>query len=248
MSRQFNDTSTLTGLVQGYELEIGANPGDVSGNTTKLKQFAAATKGAFDRYWQIALPASGKWQLDDSNQTDYPIITTNLVDGQRDYSFTTDESGNLVLDIYRVFVLTSATGTQYVEIFPVDQQSDTNTEGFTDGQNSEGTPYRYDKTANGIFLDPISAYDADDGLKVYINREASYFASTDTTKKPGVPGIHHDYFFLRPAMEYARRNNLAVADRLEVAVLRFEEAIKEYFGHRAKDERNRITTKPINFR
>lgn len=232
-----------------YEQEIGVNQGDVSGDTTRLKQFTADVNNALDDYFTIALPASGTWQLDDSNQTDYPIITTNLVDGQRDYAFTTDGSSNLILDVFRVFVLTSATGTQYVEIFPVDQQSDFETTGFTDGQNAEGTPYHYDKTANGIFLDPIPSYNATNGLKVYVNREASYFTSSDTTKKPGVPGLHHKYFYLKPAAEYARRNNLAVADRLSVEVLKMErETIPQYFNARSRDERKQLTMKPINFR
>src|SRR3990167_11282297 len=103
MSIQFNQTaSPYRGLVQFYEKEIGANRADVSGTAEKLAQFTSDVNQALDDFWAIAIPASGTWQLDDSNQTDYPIITTNLVASQRDYSFTTDGSSNLILDIYRV--------------------------------------------------------------------------------------------------------------------------------------------------
>ena len=204
-----------------------------------------------DDFWNIALPASGRWQLDDSNQTDYPIITTNLVANQRDYNFTTDETGNLILDIYRVLVLASATGTTYYDIYPVDAQSDIDTFGLTDGQDTTGTPFRYDKTANGIFLDPIPSYSATNGLKIYINREASYFTTADTTKKPGVPGILHKYFYLKPALDYARRNNLSNYNTLAVEVEKMEGkggTIEKHFAFRSRDERKQLTMSPIRFR
>ena len=53
---------------------------------------------ALDAFLAIALKACGGWQFDDSNQTKDPIITTDLVSDQRDYHFTTDEQGNLILD------------------------------------------------------------------------------------------------------------------------------------------------------
>lgn len=246
MSRTFNDTTNLNGIVQAYEEEIGANQGDISGNTTKLKQFVSATKSAFDRYWSIALTASGKWQLDDSNQTDYPIITTNLVANQRDYAFTTDGSSNLILDIYKAAVLGSATGTLYSEIDPVDAQSEKYSPFVEDNTSTTGVPSTYDKTSNGIFLNPIPSYSATNGLKVYINREASYFATSDTTKKPGVPGNHHDYFYLYPAMIYARRflsNDQYL--KIKAAIDVMEKGIVDDFSRREKDVVPMFTPEPI---
>lgn len=264
MSLVFNDTSTFRGLVQIYEREIGANQGDISGDTTKLKQFTADCNLALDDFVVLALKSSGRWQFDDSNQTDYPIISTNLISGQRDYSFTTDGSGNLILDIYKVFVA-NASGL-FTEITPVDVQSATNlgsfgnTSGrvwnnsddlssFTNGQNASGVPFRYDKTANSIFLDPIPNYNYTNGLKVYINREATYFSYDDTTKSAGIPGTFHKYLALKPALDYARRNSLANLPRLEAEVVKLEGLpgqpglIAEYFGRRARDERWRLTIK-----
>ena len=255
MSLEFSDTTNNDGLVQHFEIEVGGIDGlaAFSGNTTNLKVVTALINQALDDFWNIAIPASGKWQLDDSNQTDYPIVSTNLIASQRDYSFTVDASSNLILDIYRVFVLTSATGTQYREIYPVDAQSDIETWGLTDGQNLEGPPYRYDKTANGIFLDPIPSYSATNGLKLYINREASYFTTASTTKKPGVPGVLHKYFYLKAASEYARMNTLSVYPGLEREVIKYEGVngsggiIREHFGYRARDERKRLTMAKNNF-
>lgn len=241
-----------------YEREIGAVRGTVSGNTDRLKEFTADVNQALDEFIRIALSSSGTWQFDDSNQTDYPIITTNLVANQRDYAFGSDGSGNLTLDVYRVFVADSS--GVFSEIFPVDVSTGGERESipssgqlypatlstFTDGRNTTGTPTRYDKLANSVFLDPIPSYNYTNGLKVYVNREGSYFVYTDTTKKPGVPGLFHSYFYLKPALMDARRNNTANLPRLEAEILKMEGnegvngTIGQYFASRMRDEGARL--------
>lgn len=206
---------------------------------------------ALDEAISIALDAGGTWQYDDQNHTDYPIIYTSLVSGQRDYAFTDDEQGNLILDIYRVFV--KHPGGVYQEIYPIDAQSDESTEAFTDGQNLTGVPTRYDKTGNGILLDYIphssiytNASDLTDGLKVYINREGSYFTTSDTTKKPGIDPLCHDFMWLKPAYEYARthslKNRVALRDELEMVRKR----ISERYARRERDVVNRLTARQTN--
>lgn len=246
MSLQFNDTTAYKGIVQTYEKEAGFNLGDISGDTTALKLLAADVNLALDDFWAIALPASGDWQLDDSNHTDYPIMTTNLVSGQRDYSWTVDGNSNLVLDIYRAVILPSATATLYQDIYPTDAQS-APLGGLLENNTNTGTPFQYDKTANGIFLDPIPSYNATSGLKIYINREPSYFVSTDTTKKPGVPGLFHRYFAIKPAMEYSRRKGLTSYAGLANEVAQMEKAIKAYFGKRERDVRPIMRGKKIDY-
>lgn len=268
MSLVFNDTTTYRGLVQLYEKEVGLQRGTISGDTDRLKEFTADVNEALDDFTRIALRASGTWQWDDSNQTDYPIITTDLISGQRDYTFTTDGNSNLILDIYKVFVASPA--GIFTEMLPVDVESGwegqptpgarsgfiypTTLDSFTDGLNQSGTPNRYDKLANGIFLDPIPNYNSTNGLKMYVNREASYFVYTDTTKKAGIPGILQRYLFVRPAYDYARRNNLANASQILLELIKMEGdpaqgrvgTIAEYFSARPRDERNRLVAAQHN--
>ena len=248
MSLQFNDTTNKKGIIQAIERRIfPGSPGYISSDTDRLKHFTAEINIAFDNLLALIFKADGTWQFDDSNHTNYPIITTNLVDGQRDYTFTTDSGGNLILDVYRVAILASATATLYEEIYPVDQQSESAGLDMVAGSTVEGVPYRYDKTANGIFLDPIPSYNATNGLKMYINREASYFAYNDTTKKPGVAGIFHEYFALRPAYQYAYANNIQTAAVLRSEMLEMESAVQEYYSRRSKDERKIIRPKITNY-
>jgi hypothetical protein len=190
---------------------------------------------ALDNVWATIFKAGGRWQYDDSSHADYPIITTNLVSGQRDYAFVTDEQGNVILDIYKV-VMAQPDGT-FVDITPVDVQSEKDTVGFYDGLDTQGTPTKYDKTANAIFLDAIPNYSITNGLKVYINREGSYFTTADTTKKAGFAGLFHEYLALRPSYQYAYRNSLKNAPVLQNEMLKMEAAIKSHYGKRERDAR-----------
>lgn len=247
MSKVFSNTTTKAGIIQGLERALFGDSGDarISGNALLLAQFTARINEALDRAHALIFRADGRWQFDDTNHTDYPIITTTLVAGQRDYPFVTDENSNLILEVSKVLVADD--NGKFSEIKPVDQQTDLGVSPFWDANNEQGTPDRYDKTANGIFLDPIPSYTETDGLKVFISREGSYFTTADSTKKPGIAGIFHEYFVLRPAWQYAYENNLSNAGALRDEMLRVEESMVEYYSRRSKDEQPKITPKDIDY-
>lgn len=233
MSLVFNDTSTKRGIIQRIERLIKTGDAGISGDTTLLKEFTADINLALDYVFALIFSGGGKWQFDDSNHTDYPIITTDLVLGQRDYAFVLDGQSNLILDVYKVLVKDSS--GIYQEVTPVDVQSDEDMGGFYDGRDLQGVPTRYDKTASGIFLDKIPSYNSTAGLKVYINREGSYFTTSDTTKKAGFAGLFHEILALRPAYQYAFINSLSNTNKIQEEMLRMEMALKDYYGKREKD-------------
>ena len=247
---QFSDTTNYNGLIQRFELRIGGESalGSVSGNTIKLKLATVDFNIALDDYNYLAIEHSGMWQWDDFNHSKYPIIKANIVASQRDYSFTTDEQGYYILDIYKVAILTSATATLYTDIEPVDEQDQDDSSGFINESTTTGIPTKYGKTANGIFFDVLPNYAATSGIKLYTNREANHFISSDTTKVPGIPQLHADYLPLRAAELYAQRNSLADYPSLRAERLQMEENIKGYFGRREKDVRHIMRMQPINFR
>jgi hypothetical protein len=177
------------------------------------------------------------WNVDDFNHTDYPIIKMNLVSGQRDYAFTYDEQTNLILAISKVMV-NNGSGTFNV-IEAVDQQTQ-DVPGFYDGQNLTGVPTRYDKTANAIFLDPIPSYNSANGLKVFIDREPSFFLSSDTTKVAGFDGLCHDYLYLKPAYEYCRDKGLQQAERIYRDLQDSIKRIKDRYAHKDRDFAKRL--------
>lgn len=233
ISLQFSDTVNNRGIIQLINSLVNVDS----------TQYSTAEKTrdvnlALDRVFALIFQVGGTWQFDDSNQTDYPIISTNIVSGQRDYTFTSDANGNLVLEIYRVLVADSA-GTFY-DVRPVDVAQKTAPKSFTDGLNVQGLPINYDKLGNGIFLDPIPNYNRTGGLRIYINREGSYFTTSDTTKRAGFAGLFHEYLALRPAWQYAVRKGLSNVRELERQVLQMEQDIMDFYKAREKDVQKRL--------
>src|SRR3990167_9794420 len=251
MSLVISQTTTKKGILQMIEQTLGFPDAYITGDSTRQAQWLARVNLSLDKAFHIIFGADGKWQFDDRNHTDYPIITTNIVASQRDYSFTTDENSNLILDIARVFYRKSTT-EPYYELFPIDVQSDAESEisSIVDGMNTEGQPTKYDKTATGIFLDMIPPSAVTSGLKIYINREGSYFTSSDVTaqtKTPGFAGLYHLYCVYEPAYQYAVANNLSNREALDREVQRLELDITEYYSRRSRDERTVMYGEPINY-
>lgn len=193
---------------------------------------------ALDEALAIIFQLGGTWQFDDGNHTADPIITTDLVDGQRDYHFTTDEQGNVILDILRVQVADSS------EVFHDLEKVDMIRNGpstMSDGADTEGIPTKYGLIGNGIFLDLIPSYNSTGGLKIFINREASYFTADDTDKVVGIDGLCHDFLYLKPSYEYARDKNLANREALFRDLQISIQKIKDRYKIKERNVVNRMT-------
>lgn len=221
-------------------------------NTTSSYTLAAKTvdvNNAFNVFMLRAIKAEGNWQVDDTNQTNYPIIFGDIVSGQQDYTFSSDETGNQILDIYKVRIKDSSGNWHTLK--QVDLQT-----GNDDDLNSTVTsiPTKYRLTSNGIFLIDIPNYSLADSLEIYINRTPTYFLTSDTTKEPGIPNIFHEYLALRPAYYYCLSKGLPQTNKLGEELLKFEGdedrgitgLIESYYAKRNKDEITQIKIKYRN--
>lgn len=240
---QFYDSTNGDGIV-----DLINDLANTDNNDYTLTRKTRDINSALNRFWLLALEAEGRWQVDDSNQTDYPIITMNLVDQQQDYSFTMDGSSvpNQVLEIQRVSVLDS-NGVEQL-LTPID----INDVGvaMSEYRKDAGLPVEYDKNATGVFLFPkpsTSDVTLTNGLKVYISRTPSYFVSTDTTKQAGIPRLFDEYLALRPAYQFAFRKNLPQVQVLKQEMMEMEQAIKDFYSRRNRDEKPKITSRGAKY-
>lgn len=207
---------------------------------------------ALNWYMVMANQSAGNWRpADDTNQTDYPVVFADLVSGQQDYVFTVDEQGNQILDIYKVRIL-QPDGVTWRTLTPVDV-NDVTKDQQTYNLTSSGTPDKFYVTANGIFLVVPPNYswrigtELKSGLEIYTNRTPTYFTSSDTTKKAGIPWVHHEYLALRPSWLYCVQKGLSQAS--SYALLLFgadgksgmEGAIKSYYSNRTRYEERKMT-------
>jgi hypothetical protein len=253
MSIEYNNQTTKRGLVQKYEKALGMDYGDVSGNSELLAEFTANVNDCIDDYLLLWAKSAGTWQGDDINHTSYPIITRNIVSGTRDYDFTSDGSGNRIVDLQKVLILESATATNYVEITPIDELNTSISDILLN--TNTGVPRQYGKLANAILLDLIPNYSVTAGIKMIVNREGSYVTTADTTKIIGVPA-YHEYFYLKPAFIKAKQKSLSVANSLEKDVIDLEGSerlnitgkIQAFFSARERDVRKRLAVNVENTR
>jgi hypothetical protein len=250
MSLQFNiPASPYNGIIQRIEQEAYGMDGlgRISGNSQLLGQWTTSVNLAKTDALRLILDSDGKVQFDDSNHTDNPIVYFDIVADQRQYSFTADEQSNLILDIAKVAILKSATDTTYEELKPRDARQDDNSPYVTDDSSVTGVPYDYDRTSSGIKFDPIPDYSATNGLKVYIDRETTFYTTADTTKTTGFDPRIDEYLVVKPMLNYAMTNTLASVPLLRERVALLEKDIKRIYGRKGADERKIITHKKIRF-
>jgi hypothetical protein len=186
-----------------------------------------------DKIMSYGISADRRFQLDDTNHTKLPIGTTNLVAGQSDYSFLTDEQNNPIINLTRIDVQDS-TGI-WRQLKPIDQNEIG--DALDEFMENDSLPEFYDKIADNIirlYPAPISSVTA--GLKFYFQRTGSYFVDADTTKAPGVSPLLHRGFVIASAYDGALTlgtNNLSA---LAVELQKEDLKMKEYFAIRNTDE------------
>ena len=189
-------------------IQRNTNTQNTTTSSYTLAQKTLDVNNALNNFFILANSAGGNWRpADDTNQTDYPIIYANLLSGQQDYTFTVDETGNQILDIYKVRLL-QPDGVTWLTLEQIDQDTITDADLQT---TVGGTPTQYYINSNGIFLVQKPNYTTTGAIEVWINRTPTYFVTTDTTKKAGIPWVFHEYLALRPSYFYALQKGLPQA-------------------------------------
>jgi hypothetical protein len=234
----FSDTTNLQGLVQDFERLTGIGIGNVSGDTAQLKSFTARANHWLDRTVGIILGADNRWQWDDTNHTTLPIGTADIVSGQGTYKFDAQW-----LRVNR-FEIANSSGTFGV-LDPIDQADIL--QGYTTYRSTAGLPTEVDVIGDTITLKPTPNYNYTNGLKVFFQRRPSYFASTDTTKEPGIPAVAHRLLSYGPAFDYAIEKNLSNVSVLRDEIERMEQRLEEFISERSRYEKPRIIPKRYGY-
>lgn len=234
----FSDSSTMLGLVQDTLFRTNTNV-----NEFPLKDITRYINEGYSRVAFIILQADGRMQWDDTNHTDQPISVFDLVASQAYYEIFVAAPAAIQdwLMIDRVTIKDS--NGNWKDLTPIDRKDIPAPDEFMD---TAGAPSYYDFNGSELLLYPATNYASSGGAKIYFNRAPSYFASTDTTKRPGFATIFHDYlslyatqqwnitkkgdYGLQPLLDkkeleiakfYSKRNKLEVP-RLSRAVERFK--------------------------
>lgn len=218
---QFSDTTNKNGIIQECEFWTGQNDGTISGSDTLLKQFANRVNRAYDYVLPLVFSAGDTLRFDDTNHTDFPIATFDIVNGQGAYNLTSDEDGNSILNIIDVQILQSATATQYEKLDRILINTDDARDVLAQNSNNTGVPCAFLENNGTIFFDLTPNYTATDGCKVFFERMPDYFAYSDTTQTPGIPALFHPLLALYASYDWLLVNkpeNTALITRIEAKI------------------------------
>lgn len=211
-----------------------------SSSSYPIADLTASINRAFERVVGIIREAEGRWQWDDTNQTDFPFATTNIVTDQQDYTLDVNH-----YRIERVEVKDSA--GNWIKLRSIDQ-ADLYDQAITDFLSTSGTPQYYDKVGTSLLLYPAANYSQSDSLKVFYERGPSYFTVSDTTKSPGFNPLYHRLLSMWAGYDYALINLLPISQTLRQEIQVMEDNLRESYAFRDKDEHVTLKARTLNFR
>lgn len=239
---QFNDSSTNSGLIQEFEFQTGQNYADVSGVTAKLQEATRLINRYVHRAVGIILRSQDEWDYDDINHSDYPILTTDLEDGQQDYTLPASEK---ILKIKRVEI-NYGSGWHKAEPFDINERGKaTDTTSLADFQTSE--PF-YDMQHNAIFFYPIPTSDVAGGLKIWITREPTEFTTSDTTKEPGIDEEFHSMLAIGAAADWLEALGSPRAPAKRGLYTQYEQRLALHYGKKQDDRQIVIKSAYTDYR
>lgn len=234
---QFSDTTNNSGLVQDCEfLVFGGDYGRISGDTELLQQFTHLLNEGLNKATIKIMESDTRWQWDDPNHADYPIAQSNLVNGQQDYTleFSATDSH---MKIDRVEIKTPA--GKWERLKPIDLADTDQAQAQLFDTNN--TPKYYDKLANSVFLYPAPNYDSTNGIKIFYQRQPSYFETSDTTKRAGIPTPFHRLVSLYACEDFTvAKTMLEKRTMIKEARMEKESDLQAFFGKRDKEDRPKL--------
>ena len=193
--------------------------------------------------------ADGTWQYDDTNYTDHPRGRGNLVEGQEDYSFSSE-----YLQIEAIEILNL--NTVYVRIDPLDHQE---LKGLSpqeyfgvdsSGNPNKGFPRNFDQVGDTTRLYPAptsTSVTLTNGIRIWFKRRPDLFTTSDTTQEPGLPSSHHSILAYGAAIPFCMKYKKDRVAGYQNKVDKMTKSLLEHFAHREKAKRKIMSNKEINY-
>jgi len=222
---QFSNTTNKQGVLQYCEKHTGLGYGNITGNSDVLLEFTANVNAAMRDLWHYIFTSTGVWEYDDSNQTNLPQATTDVVESQSKYALPSD-----ALIIKRV-ELKDESGNWY-KLHPLMRNDIPGA--INEFHDEDGSPTYYRLLGDTLELFSPPNYDSTDGMRVYFSRGSVEFVSTDTTKVVGFASEYNDAVPLKASLEWLDIN-LPEDARTAKIQAKYDAKIiqlKEYFNRR----------------
>ena len=234
---EFKPVSGSQGIVDDVYFLTGTNS-----TSFPIADLVRIANKVYNNLGLLAWKSDNQWDFDDSNKTDLPIATDDLVDDQEDYALPTT-----TFDIKGVDIKNSS--GDWVKL---KHKTQAEVSGAMDEfYDTKGIPMYYFLEGSSIRIKPAadtSMITASEGLKIHMARDITEFTISSTTTTPGFPTALHQLFSHEIALEYAGINGLSDKfEYLSAKVGEGRQAFIDYFSHRGGEIKTTLKTKIINY-
>jgi len=234
---KFNDTTGETGLIQACEDYLGFDTTGISGDASLLKRFTRMINTWYRRADSWIWEADINWEFDDTNRTNLPRATSNMVDDQHDY-----ELPSTARKVIKVMI--KDINGDWKQLKPIDKTAyDIPLEEYYD---TKGVPNYYDLEGDSLFLYPApssSNTTLTSGLKLHFSRDIDEFESSDTTTEPGFDNHFHPILSLGASLDYTLGFTPENTNKIRGLKLQLDELkneIQTFYGKRFQEHKTRI--------
>jgi len=201
---QYSNTTTKAGIVQFSEDLCKLGDGGITNDTTLFLKFTALLNQAYKKVAMALLRSDKYWKWDDSNYTDFPIATIDLVASQRDYTLPASTSGGNAATLWKinkVEILQSGSTYQTIDLMDLDEEELTTT----------GLPTKYRLIGNSIRFQTAPTANLTSGLRITFQRSLVEFTTASTTAQPGFMDAYHDLIAYDASSSYLMPLNTDLA-------------------------------------
>jgi len=193
---QFNPTDKSISLIGDIDFLLFGNSATLNTDYS-LTDRTRNINIAWDEVVAELYRADPNYKWDDSNNTDFPVATTNLVANQDHYTML-----DSALVVHRVRIKDE--NNNWVTLTPKVRAELTDTELDATG----GTPDKFYKSGGAIFPLPVPDYAVTGGVELEFQRGGNHFTTASTTTSPGFNSQFHQILSIKAAKRYALANGM----------------------------------------
>jgi len=230
----YSATTTKDGILQMIEQTTGQGDASITGNVTQFAYFNNLINQWYRTLAYYAWKVDGNWKFDDANQTTLNTATTDLVDGQRDYTLSVT-----AMKIRQVEVM-GTSGKYYTLQYMSERDFRLK---YEKEQETASVPSNYRLVGNSVILYPApkaSDVTITSGLRLTLDRDVVPFLVSDTTKVPGIAVHFHSVLYYGPCFEWSTVKGISnvstLCNRMLGNFSGLIEMFTDFYSRRNQDE------------
>ena len=248
----FSNAADKSGLVEKMDFVC-----DTDSSSFPIAQKTREINSALEEVEAELIVASAHgWEFGDSNYTSLPTGLKTLTNSQEAYQLSGDQSTTGIDTTNPLLTFKGASVKDinglWKPLLPI-HLSEIFAQGIDPAEyyKTDGLPAYYEKREDFLVLYPAPdngvSVTLTNGLKVFYDRRASKFTTSDTTKEPGFASPYHVLLAYKASLPYCSVYKKDRVPGILNEIDRLNKGLFKFYGNRAKDEPKVMRMKGIDF-